>query len=319
MGLVAIAARLNELGVTPPRHYKSPAKAAQQWGPTTIGKILRAERYTGKGRYGPEDAAYPPIIDDLTFLAAGRALRRRKQFNKGGTKHDYLLQHIARCKACGSTCTPGHQGRNRLVAYTCNGWARGKNREAHGRYRWYARDIEPQVTEWVLAAVRDPKALLREVELYQQGEFERVEERAQEADMAEARLRELDGEEQRVIEWARKGYIEEASMLAQIDQVKAERKELHERIQAIQQEAYDYDPTTLSADFREWAVEYLSSAMTEEQVPDFLKRWVRAVWLDAEGGVTVEGVLPTGEELTQIEGSSQRTSAQIAGNLFPPS
>ncbi|MEX0801332.1 MAG: recombinase family protein [Dehalococcoidia bacterium] len=349
MGLFAIASRLNDLGITPSRHYTSPAKAAERWGPSSVGKILRAERYTGKGRYGPEVATYPPIIDEVTFAAAGRALRRRRQFNKGGTKSFYLLQHIARCKACGTTCTPNHQGRNRLVAYTCNGWARGKSREGHGRYRWYARDVEPQVTEWVLRLLRDPRAVLREVELLQEAEFQRIEEKSDQEAAWQRRLAELGAEEQRVLEWGRRGYMNEAAMLAQLDQVNAERKELTEALAAMDTEAEDYDPLALSADFREWAIRHLSENLGESDVPGFLKKWVRAVWLDDEGGVTVEGVLPIGEEVQELAAAAVQAlpgsgvslsrpaaegvealpgngvvsgtplPAQIADNLFPPS
>lgn len=41
-----------------------------------------------------------------------------------------------------------------------------------------------------------------------------------------ARLAALESEEGRVLEWARKGHIEEAAMLSQIDRIRAERRDL---------------------------------------------------------------------------------------------
>ena len=58
------------------------------------------------------------------------------------------------------------------------------------------------------------------------GLMEKRAERDAQAERYGTRLAALESEEGRVLEWARKGHIEEAAMLSQIDQIRAERRDL---------------------------------------------------------------------------------------------
>ncbi len=56
--------------------------------------------------------------------------------------------------------------------------------------------------------------------------MEKRAERDARAERYGARLAALESEEGRVLEWARKGHMEEAAMLRQHDQIRAERRDL---------------------------------------------------------------------------------------------
>jgi len=116
MGGVAIAKKLAEKGIKPPRRAKN------TWAKATVYKILKNQIYTGtayfykekKRKTGlhsievskrPENewlaVSVPQIIDKETFEAAQLKLRDNARNNRRNTKHKYLLQGLVFCWFCG--------------------------------------------------------------------------------------------------------------------------------------------------------------------------------------------------------------------------
>jgi hypothetical protein len=122
--------------------------------------------------------------------------------------------------------------------------------------------------------------------------------------LLQERLAHLSMQELKVLEWARKGYIEESQMLQQLDQIRAERGELQGQIEAATPIAEQASDLMWAADcFRELAatarmVPGFTDERTGEKVEPTEQEWkelIRAVvdriWIEPDGSVTFEGPL----------------------------
>lgn len=328
LGIQAIARRLNEAGVPPPDNAKR--RSQHGFHGTTVYKILTARRYVGQATYSEksegkgkrkkiidagEPMVCPPLVDEELFEAAQEAMRKRHRQNKGATKYVYLLQHLARCHACGSACTVGRASGGRPT-YRC-GHARRYGAATHnGRSSWPASLVEPPVQRWVLSVLDDPDAALARAELSWHREDEAQRERAERRRKLEERIRGLDNEELRVLEWARKGHIDEAAMLQQLDQVRAERAKLTRQFQELQANdgavRVEVNRQLVKAaidlmrrpEWRDQGHELdellVSHGHSFEFIVDgqllqwqgLIRSFISTVWLEENGDVTVEGILP---------------------------
>ncbi len=77
--------------------------SGNEWGPSVLGRLLRAERIAGMRRHRDQVFAgdWEPIIDRPTFYALAEALgdSKRRTVRRGIKRH--LLTGIARCSLCG--------------------------------------------------------------------------------------------------------------------------------------------------------------------------------------------------------------------------
>ena len=326
-GLKTIASRLEEKGVAPPSPSHPKRRSNWGWHFTTVYKILTAPRYTGHNTYGGEPMTCPAIVDEETLSAVQEALRRRKLNSRGNTKHFYLLQHLVYCRACGSRYmarTVTQRG-GPVGIYAC------RQRTVYGpkaghegiRWRWHAEELETRVKRHVLKTFVDPEYLVREAK----SSLERVERDAGEREDRESslgtRLAGLAQEELRVLDWARKGYIDDTRMLEQLEKVRAERQEVQAELGALQQRpASEISRTELqlillnlqTAEFFRWARELVprvddDDTWTDDSLrlmaelpaglPGIDEGWlenvrsvVNRVWVENDGSITIEGVLP---------------------------
>jgi len=312
LGIQAIARRLNKVGIPPPDG--ATRRSQHGWHSTTIYKFLAASRYAGRGRYANEVMTCPPLVSEELFEAAQEAMRRRHRQNRGATKYVYLLQHLARCRACGSACTVGRASGGRPT-YRC-GHARRYGAATHnGRSSWPASLVEPPVQRWVLSVLDDPDAALARAEFSWHREDEAQRERAERRRKLEERIRGLDNEELRVLEWARKGHIDEAAMLQQLDQVRAERAKLTRQFQELQANdgavRVEVNRQLVKAainlmrrpEWRDRSHELdellVSHGHSFEFILDgrllqwqgLIRSFISTVWLEENGDVTVEGIL----------------------------
>lgn len=235
LGLVAIANRLNARGVPPPHNAKSPKKQADRWLPTTISKMLRAVCYTGQGKYGPEAFTYPAIVDPELFHAAQAALARRQRANIGDAKAGYWLSGLVFCRRCGVRAQGAKLGRARRRAYRCGGWHRGR-RQGHGRYYWWADEVEAAVRKQMEKLMWEPEKVESRLKAWLEEEVSDLQAKAaQEREMRERQER-LKVEEHRVLALYRKGLIDDDALARQMEDVSRERASLEDQLRALDEE-----------------------------------------------------------------------------------
>lgn len=77
--------------------------SGNDWGPSVLGRLLRAERIAGMRRHRDQVFAgvWEPIVDMVTFYALAEALgdSKRRTVRRGLKRH--VLTGIARCSLCG--------------------------------------------------------------------------------------------------------------------------------------------------------------------------------------------------------------------------
>lgn len=325
-GLKTIASRVEEKGVAPPSPSHPKRRSSWGWHFTTIHKILTAPRYIGRNTYGGEPMTCPAIVDEETFATVQRALRRRKLNSRRNTKRLYLLQHLVYCRHCGSryAARTVTQKKGPVGIYAC------RKRMVYGpkaghvgvRWRWHADELETPVKRHVLRTFVNPEYILHEARVY----VEKVERDIREREDQEAVLRtRLDGlaqEELRVLEWARKGYINETQMLQELDKVRTERPDLEDELGNLQQRPaaeinqaelqrllLDLQTVKILEPIRElipeidddetwtdYSLDLLAGlpagSATDEAFRESIRTLVDRIWVEDDGSITIEGVLP---------------------------
>ena len=230
LGLKAIAARLEKNGIPPP----SPAHPRRQsrwgWHFSTVHKILSAPRYTGQSKYGSTPMSCPALIDPETFQAAQEGLRSRKLNSPRNTKHSYLLQHLVYCRHCGSrysSRTVSRTGGTSAV-YVCYQRRAYGHKAGHENVQWHwpAEQPEAPVKRWLIELFTHPEYVQNEIQLHIERAKHESRELRELRDRSRKRLFELEQEELRVIEFGRKLYIDESRMIKQINEIRAERREV---------------------------------------------------------------------------------------------
>lgn len=267
MGGVAIAKKLAQLGIKPPR------RAGNSWAKATVYKILKNPIYTGtayfyrerKRKIGPHTievtkrpesewlaVPVPPIIDQETFDAAQRKLRENSRNSRRNTKHKYLLQGLVFCAHCGRrlAINPERVRNNKKVPayYVCpkdkpnerRFYIANNNRESA---KCPARTIPVHVIEnevWSLISGLiscDEKAMRKEIEKIYNG--------GSEAKPVDGRLilEELAREEnnllnkrKKITKWFREELISELEAEKELKEIKIKLLELKEKRLRLQQE-----------------------------------------------------------------------------------
>ena len=79
---------------------------------TSVGYMLRNERYTGAWSFGDIEMDVPAIIDEETFEMAQRSMKTRRNNAAGKAKVNYLLSCRCTCGYCGGTVA-GESGKGR--------------------------------------------------------------------------------------------------------------------------------------------------------------------------------------------------------------
>jgi len=305
LSLTAVASRLAEQEIPPPDNATDPIHLADKWHTTMISRILRDKRYTGEGAYGDMVMRCPSIVSVETYEAARESASRRKQFSPRNTKRSYLVQHLARCRRCGSLCGAVTVGgrKGSIPYYVCKSKKHGR------RTYWQAGQVEPQVQAWVLRFLDDPEAALAQAKLHIEQQSEtRVAQQAERRRLT-LKLAGYDGEEQKVLEWGRKGSISEPAMLQQLGSIKGERAATLSLLEALDLADAERISESVEASFLLGAVKQMRSAEWRErhhveeldqlqitqgdpaQWQATIRSLVNTVWLEQDGSVSVQGVL----------------------------
>ena len=328
-GLKTIASRLEEKGIPPPSPSHPKRRSNWGWHFTSVYKILTAPRYTGRNTYGGEPMTCPAIVDEDTFAAVQQALRRRKLNSRRNTQRLYLLQHLVFCRHCGSryAARTVTQKNGPVGIYAC------RKRTVYGpkaghvgvRWRWHADELETPVKRHILKTCVNPERILHEANVYlEKIEHDNRERESQEA-VLRTRVKGLAQEELRVLEWARKGYINETQMLEELDKVRIERRDVEDELGNLQErpaaridqgevqrlllglhfvqliapvrelipEIDDDDDDT----WTDYSLELLAKQPAgpvsyDEIFREHILSLVERIWVEDDGSITIEGVLP---------------------------
>jgi site-specific DNA recombinase len=311
LGLHAVATRLNDLGVPPPANASHPVhRSTHGWHVSMVYRILTNPRYCGRGTYAGEVMPCPPLVGEELFAAAGEALRRRKRVRSARTPDDpFVLRGVARCRLCGGACATGHVGRQRLPYYRCTRALRYGVKAHGGRAQWPAKVVEPPVQRWVLALLDDPDAALAQAQVYWERQDAARAEREERRQRLEQRVARSEEEEAKVTTWARKGYLDEAAMLRQVTEVRAERATALGELNGLRAADDDAAREAVNREVMlgavnlmrrpEWRERHHVNELRELMLATDHARWqetvrqlVQTAWLEQDGSVTVEGLLP---------------------------
>lgn len=139
--LTAVVKGWNTQGVRTP--------SGNEWGPSVLGQLLRAERIAGMRRHGEQvfTGDWEPIIDRGTFYALAEALgdSKRRTVRLGIKRH--LPTGIPRCGLCGQGMGTRVPKAGQGVRYAC---VNAPGRRGCGRVTIVARPVEDIVERIVL-------------------------------------------------------------------------------------------------------------------------------------------------------------------------
>ena len=169
------------------------------------------------------------------------------------------------------------------------------SRATHSRWRWPVEEVESALSAWVYEIKQDPEQALRRAQLFSQQTTQHAQERAALRARARAEFDGLSVEDDRIVTTYRKAYISEEMMLAQLDQVKARRDELQATLDQPDETVRRLSPDD---DFFTPVILWLAGQEKEQ-----LTRLISVAWLESDGGLTVEGLLPSLSDTVQ-EGAS---------------
>ena len=236
--------RLNELKIPP-------QKGAAQWAKSSVLRILHCETYTGIWHYNkfqgcePKNPAASPryrkrtkcsvrqrprnewiplalpeslqIVPRELWQRVQQQLARNLAFSPRNEKHRYLLKGLVRCGECGS----------RYTGDPC-----------HGKY--FYRCIKrckgmPSITEGILnAAVQgavekvmlDPGMIIEPLKLLNEAASRDLKQRQDTAQSIDRETRQLDAEEQRILDAYRQGFLSPTQLGQQLEKVTTKRTAL---------------------------------------------------------------------------------------------
>lgn len=194
ISLGSICARLVSLGISSP-------KGSDEWGRSTVSRILRQEAYTGV-TYGlrytkvesakpsiqlkrykkthlvlrdrsewvemPDDVT-PPIIPRDVFEQAQIKLAQNQQYATRNAKRQYLLTGRVKCGLCGRAYGVDYHKATGNHYYRCSGHKkmipsnRCYNRSPNGKV------LEDAIWQKISDALQDPDIIMREVEKRREG------------------------------------------------------------------------------------------------------------------------------------------------------
>lgn len=326
LGLKAIALRLDAAGEPPPSASHPKRRSSWGWHHTTVHKILTAPRYVGRNTYGGEPMTCPALVDEETFDAVQKALRQRRIDSPRNTKHVYALRRLVWCRRCGSRYMVKTRAPHRY--YCCYRRARyGPKVTSHEgvKWSWPAEDLEEVVKAAIRGFESDPRRAAMQIKIYAAGLEQQARRQKDETSPLHERLPALEQQELRVLDWARRGLTTEEQMTHQLAEVRTERQNVKDKLEALQtkQELNLGDRLEAFAEAWQEMAESLESTADElEQAGARLQikwndrsqdEWRRVipyyvdhVWIEDDGTVTIEGALPNRPAFTGGTSNSPR-------------
>lgn len=228
----AITYRLRSLSV--------PTKYSRYWNRSSVMGILKNRAYTGKAyaftfhqgtnKRKPKDEwieipdATPAIVPEELFDAAQNQLRSNYEKSRRNTKQEYLLRGHLYCRQCGRAYC-GHFER-KIRYYRCPGRMRittPVNRCQNNN--WRADRIEELVWKEIEHVLDKPELIIKAIEK-QRDDANRLGSLETELTQVKRQLKNLNREQDQLLQWALKGFPEET--------VVAENKRINEKRGSLQ-------------------------------------------------------------------------------------
>lgn len=264
-GYRAIAIKLNERGVQPPRAGK---RGTGSWSPSAIRAMLSNEKYVGIFVYGKHEKAYRGgtkvrlarpssewiTVERLDLAIVDRELfdavqpeQRAPALSKPGPRRTNLLTGLAKCGECGG---PMHViksrfGNERVRLYMC-AWHRNRGASVcSNSVRRPADVVEDGVLEWIRERVLREEVIIETLAEVRQRLRERANAAASEITMLEKQARKLRTEIDNLVSALSRTTNKPEPVLDAISERNQRLKELEARISASK-----IAPTTIELETR---------------------------------------------------------------------
>jgi len=289
-------------------------KGGSRWSRGTIGRIMRNPVYVGrsyayktktqgKKRIPCPQVDYieiPNAVDRVAFTpeewqAIQRQLDRNRELSPRNQKLDYLLTGRIFCKQCGRKFygIPVHG----KPYYRCSGRIKLLNDKRCTSKTVNAGRLDEAVWNEVDTALRNPRTILAGLEelrseVNQEGFLDG------EIGQITKRLRTLDREQERLLQWALKGFPEE-TIIKENEKINRERVELKQRIGELEKKLKQARDSNVDLGRLEEFCQVASQNLLEfghterKMALEVLKVRVRIDGTSA----TLEGVLPIPDEV----------------------
>ncbi|MDI6894853.1 MAG: recombinase family protein [Bacillota bacterium] len=243
MGSLAIADLLNAEGVPLTAEFKNTHRARQgvwRWRASRVLQIVADPVYMGQYHYrkGSGEVVIvevPPVVTEQVWRQAEQTRKQNRKEALRNTKQPYLLRGLVTCTHCGSPYAGDGQVRSTYRYYRCLG---NKNVDRRLGQPCPSKAVRADVLEGIVwedicEFVRNPGALLGEVEARLSQEPAAREERARELENLARSLARCGEERARLINIYRKGLIDEAELERELGALAREASALEERKAAL--------------------------------------------------------------------------------------
>jgi site-specific DNA recombinase len=272
-----IGRKLFELGISPKR------RESQNWGASSIVRILNSEVYIGKYYYnrrkfkkvkgektkgGAPKKTYEfreksdwilveiePIIDSALFELA-REQKVKNSTGSGNTKYEYLLKSLIKCSHCGRTwnCTTytGNQLQSReSVRYTCYRCPnKNPRRYGEGVERCPAQTLRADLLDdyiWnlVMSVISDPKEYIEQLGVMSESI---VTEMRSAVELIKNQMTEKTKEVEKIKIMFRRDVIDEEQMAEEIAKINADKWESQQSLDNYLSQIAGFDEGNMNAE-----------------------------------------------------------------------
>ena len=197
------------------------------WARASVYKMLTNSAYCGA-----QVKTTPPIIDQATFDKAQARLKRNRELALRNVKRNYLLRGYAYCQYCGRRYQGAvksyqtKQGIKEYEYYRCSSSFKINANPCPG-HSWKAEYLDHIVWQEVETALQNPDVIMAGIEALRQ-EANRADSHLEALTTIDDRLKDLDKQQQRLLELALKEFPE-SMVEAENAKINLERKGLEER------------------------------------------------------------------------------------------
>ena len=310
--ITSLVTYLNEMGI--------PTRYGKAWRRQQVVKILRNPIYVGRGYWGKRQrkngrvvgkrdidqsilVPVEPIIETELFDRVQARLGQNRVLSPRNTKYVHILQHLLRCRECGKTfrCkTRSNRGQVPLRVpqryYCCRGMYNSPGAYHCRRPADIKADfVEKVVWDKVTEAFSQPESLLEMLRARNAAAAATADTISAELKAARDQLDRKDLELQQVLSWARQNLLTADELKPQLAQVREQRQHWeHESSRLGDRLASIKVGDQSLADAAEFgrSVQDRLGDLSPEQQRGFLHLVVERVWLDGQGNLDIDVIVP---------------------------
>ncbi len=254
----------------------------------------------------------PSIVSQDLFQRIQHRLQDNKRCSPRHSRTFYLLQHLLRCRVCGTTfrCHSRHITRKRTKQglkayplatpyryYECRGTTTHPGKfDCRRPAAITAKTIESLVWQKVSDAFQSPESLKDLLAVKASRAERKRHELEDSAKRAEESLKAVDTETQRLLTLARKGLVTEEEMEPQMRTLREQRQHFQVELAKAREQMKSQE---VQPDSLEQAKQFCSAIggrlkmLSDEEKRDFLRLVLDAVWVDGQGNIEIVGIVPS--------------------------